>query len=91
MSGPPETGPPDLELHGAKTGNCLRAAIGLSEAGLTYRIRHLDLRRGDQRDRAHLALNPEEKVPVLESPPVHYFMASIYRSPRLRARHSQGG
>jgi GST-like protein len=65
MSGPPEMGPPDLELHGAKTGNCLRAAIGLSEAGLTYRIRHLDLRRGDQRDRAHLVLNPAGKVPVL--------------------------
>jgi hypothetical protein len=28
-----------FELHGAKTGNCLRAAIGLSEARLTYRVR----------------------------------------------------
>jgi GST-like protein len=55
----------DLELHGAKTGNCLRAAIALSEAGLPYKIRHVDLGRGKQRDEAHLALNPAGKVPVL--------------------------
>jgi len=55
----------DLELHGAKTGNCLRAAIGLSEAGLPYVIRHVDLARGEQRDETHLALNPAGKVPVL--------------------------
>jgi GSH-dependent disulfide-bond oxidoreductase len=54
---------PDLELHGAKTGNCLRAAIGLSEAGLPYKIRHVDLGRGRQRDEARL--NPAGKVPVL--------------------------
>jgi GSH-dependent disulfide-bond oxidoreductase len=56
---------PDLELHGAKTGNCLRAAIGLSEAGLHYKTRPVDLGRGEQRDEAHLALNPAGKVPVL--------------------------
>jgi GSH-dependent disulfide-bond oxidoreductase len=55
----------DLELHGAKTGNCLRAAIALSEAGLPYKIRHVDLGRGKQRDEAHLALHPAGKVPVL--------------------------
>jgi GST-like protein len=54
---------PDLELHGAKTGNCLRAAIGLSEASLPYKIRHVDLGRGRQRDEARL--NPAGKVPVL--------------------------
>jgi GSH-dependent disulfide-bond oxidoreductase len=65
MSASAKSGTPDLELHGAKTGNCLRAAIGLSEAGLPYKIRHVDLRRGEQRDEAHLALNPAGKVPVL--------------------------
>jgi GSH-dependent disulfide-bond oxidoreductase len=52
-------------LYGAKTGNCLRAAIGLSEAGLLYKTRHVDLARGEQRDPSHLALNPAGKVPVL--------------------------
>jgi GST-like protein len=56
---------PNLELHGAKTGNCLRAAIGLSEAGLLYKIRHVDLSRGEQREQSHMALNPAGKVPVL--------------------------
>ena len=60
-----ESGTPELELHGAKTGNCLRAAIGLSEAGLHYQTRHVDLGRGEQRDEPHLALNPAGKVPVL--------------------------
>ena len=65
MSVSAESGTPDLELHGAKTGNCLRATIGLSEAGLQYQIRHVDLGRGEQRDERHLALNPAGKVPVL--------------------------
>jgi GSH-dependent disulfide-bond oxidoreductase len=65
MNASAKSGRPDLELHGAKTGNCLRAAIGLSEAGLLYKIRHVDLGRGEQRDEPHLALNPAGKVPVL--------------------------
>jgi len=55
----------DLELHGAKTGNCLRAAVGLTEAGLLYKICHVDLGRGEQRDEPLVALNPAGKVPVL--------------------------
>jgi GST-like protein len=65
MSASAESGKPMLELHGAKTGNCLRAAIGLREAGLLYKIRHVDLGRGEQRGQSHLALNPAGKVPVL--------------------------
>ncbi|WP_233833761.1 glutathione S-transferase family protein [Paraburkholderia sp. ZP32-5] len=57
-----------LELHGARTGNCLRAAIALNEAGLSYRIHHVDLRGGEQRSEPHLALNPRGKVPVLVIP-----------------------
>ena len=65
MRAPSEAGGPDLELFGARTGNCLRAAIGLSEAVLPYRVRHVDLRSGEQRGAAHLARNPAGKVPVL--------------------------
>jgi GSH-dependent disulfide-bond oxidoreductase len=54
-----------LELHGARTGNCLRAAVGLEEAGLAYTVRHVGLAQGEQRSVAHLALNPAGKVPVL--------------------------
>jgi GSH-dependent disulfide-bond oxidoreductase len=65
MSTSAESGAPELELYGAKTGNCLRAAIGLSEAGIPYNIRHVDLPRGEQRDASHIALNRAGKVPVL--------------------------
>ncbi|MDB5976200.1 MAG: Glutathione S-transferase [Nevskia sp.] len=52
-------------LYGAKTGNCLRAAIGLEEAGLPYEIRRVNLQFGEQRGPDFLALNPAGKVPVL--------------------------
>ena len=41
------------------------AAVGLSEAGLTHQVRQMDLRSGEHRGAAHLALNPAGKVPVL--------------------------
>lgn len=53
------------ELHGAKTGNCLRAAIALEEAGMNYQPVHVDLAHGEQRTDRHLALNLTGKVPVL--------------------------
>jgi len=52
-------------LYGSKTGNCLRAAIGLEEAGLRYEIRRVNLQFGEQRGPDFLALNPAGKVPVL--------------------------
>jgi GSH-dependent disulfide-bond oxidoreductase len=32
-----------LELYGAQTGNCIRAAIALEEAGLSYTPKLVDL------------------------------------------------
>jgi GST-like protein len=54
-----------LELYGAQTGNCIRAAIALEEAGLSYTPRLVDLAGGEHAGSAHLALNPAGKVPVL--------------------------
>jgi len=55
---------PTLELYGAQTGNCIRAAIALEEAGLSYTPKHLDLSSGAHQGTDHLALNPLGKVPV---------------------------
>jgi len=55
----------ELELYGARTGNCRRAAISLEEAGLAYRVQPVNLSDGAQRSPAHLALNPAGQVPVL--------------------------
>jgi hypothetical protein len=46
------------ELVGARTGNCLRAAIALEAAGMFYTVRRLDLAAGEQHGYPHLALNP---------------------------------
>ena len=54
-----------LELYGALTGNCIRAAIALEEANLPYAVTHVDLRMGQQRQALVLALNPRGQVPVL--------------------------
>lgn len=54
-----------FELYGAQTGNSIRAAIALEEAGLSYTPRLVDLSSGAQRSVDHLALNPAGKVPVL--------------------------
>jgi GST-like protein len=53
------------ELVGARTGNCVRAAIALEAAGIPYTVRRIDLAAGQQRSERHLALNPSGKVPVL--------------------------
>jgi GST-like protein len=56
---------PQIELYGAKTGNTLRAAIALQEAGIPYVPRYLDLHAGAQRESTYLTLNPAAKVPTL--------------------------
>jgi GSH-dependent disulfide-bond oxidoreductase len=55
-----------LILYGADTGNCRRAAIGLSEAGLSYKVERIDLKAGGQFAEPLKTLNPSGKVPVLE-------------------------
>jgi GSH-dependent disulfide-bond oxidoreductase len=54
-----------IELHGAQTGNSIRAAIALEEAGLSYTPKLVDLASGAHQGVDHLALNPLGKVPVL--------------------------
>jgi GST-like protein len=52
------------ELYGASTGNSLRTAIALAEAGIEFTPRCLDLLSGDQRAPEYLALNPLGKAPT---------------------------
>jgi GST-like protein len=54
-----------IELHGDRTGNCVRVAIALEEAGLPYVVSRVDLSRGEQREARHLHLNPAGKVPTI--------------------------
>ncbi|AGW95253.1 hypothetical protein N234_34910 [Ralstonia pickettii DTP0602] len=54
-----------IELYGALTGNCIRAAIALEEAGVPYTVKRIDLAAGEQLGSQHRALNAFGKVPVL--------------------------
>jgi len=54
-----------IELHGARTGNSLRAAIALEESGLPYAVRKVDLAAGEHRMDAFRRLNQAGKVPAL--------------------------
>jgi glutathione S-transferase len=58
----------------------------LEELGADYELRLLNLRRGDQRQPAFLAINPMGKVPALlhgealitEQPAVYQYAAELY-------------
>jgi GST-like protein len=52
-------------LYGARTGNCLRAAVALEEAGVPYTISKIALRRGEHKGAEFLAINPLGLVPAL--------------------------
>jgi GSH-dependent disulfide-bond oxidoreductase len=54
-----------VELYGSQTGNCIRAAIALEEAGIPFVVRHVDLALLEHREKSFLALNPAGKVPVM--------------------------
>ena len=57
-----------MQLYGAPTGNCQRAAIALEEAGIPYEPILVDLRRAEHRTPSFLQRrNPAGKVPVLVS------------------------
>ena len=54
-----------IELWGYHTGNCLRAAIALEEAGIQYETRLVNLPGLEHKDARFTELNPIGQVPVL--------------------------
>jgi GSH-dependent disulfide-bond oxidoreductase len=54
-----------IELFGDATGNCIRVAVALEEAGLPYRITRIDLGKGQQRSPDYLRLSPLGRVPTI--------------------------
>ena len=54
-----------IDFYGAATPNAYKVAILLEELGLDYRSHHLDTARGDHRQPAFLALNPNGKLPAI--------------------------
>ena len=54
-----------IDLYAWQTSNCQRVAILLEECGLAYRVRKVDLFKGEQQSPEFLKLNPAAAVPVI--------------------------
>jgi GST-like protein len=54
-----------IDLYLWATGNGLRAAIGLAEAGLEYRVHKVDLAKGEQKSAEYLRINPAGQIPAM--------------------------
>ncbi|MGR6431618.1 glutathione S-transferase family protein [Rhizobium sp. PAMB 3174] len=54
-----------IEVHAFATPNSIKVLIALEELGLPYALKSVNVRKGEQKDDAFLALNPNGKVPVL--------------------------
>jgi GST-like protein len=54
-----------IEVHAFATPNSVKVLIALEEIGLPYELQPVNVRKGEQKAEAFLALNPNGKVPVL--------------------------
>lgn len=54
-----------IEVHAFATPNSVKVVIALEELGLTYDLKPVNVRAGEQKAQAFLALNANGKVPVL--------------------------
>jgi GST-like protein len=57
-----------LELHSYPTANGLKVMVVLEELNLPWRHVDVNIRLGEQFSKAHLALNPNNKIPALVDP-----------------------
>lgn len=68
-----------LDFYYYKSPNGRKVLIALEELALPYRVRWLDLSKGEQYDPEHLKLSPGGKIPALVDPdgPVRLFESVV--------------
>lgn len=54
-----------IEVYAFATPNSVKVVVALEELGLPYELKAVNVRTGEQKNAAFLALNPNGKVPVL--------------------------
>lgn len=54
-----------VEVYAFATPNSVKVPIALEELGLPYKLKAVNVRKGEQKEEAFVALNPNGKVPVL--------------------------
>ena len=57
---------PKIKLYTAAAPNGRKVSIALEELGLPYEVISVDLAAGGQREESFLAMNPNNKIPVLD-------------------------
>ena len=57
-----------IQLYTYQTPNGHKASIMLEETGLPYDVHIVDIEKGEQNSPAFLALNPNNKIPVIVDP-----------------------
>ena len=57
-----------IKVYAFSTPNSVRVPIGLEELGLDYELEPVNVRKGEQKLPAYLALNSNGKVPVIVDP-----------------------
>ncbi len=57
-----------IKVYAFATPNSVRIPIALEELGLPYEIQAINVRNGEQKDPAYLAVNPNGKVPAIVDP-----------------------
>jgi glutathione S-transferase len=80
---------PDLTLWGVGTSRTLRPHWAMHELGLPYRTRPIGARTGETKTAEYTALNPRQKVPLLqdgdfrigESPAIVAYLSHTYSTP----------
>ena len=60
--------PDAITLYGMSSPNVFKLSIMLEEADLPYRVRHVDVFAGEQRQAAFLQISPNARVPVIVDP-----------------------
>ena len=64
----PARRPDRIQLYSLPTPNGVKVSIMLEETGLPYEVHVVDIERGEQREPAFLALNPNNKIPAILDP-----------------------
>jgi GSH-dependent disulfide-bond oxidoreductase len=57
-----------IDLYISGTANGYRASVALEEAGLAYRVRKVDLAKGEHRTPEYLNINPAGLIPAMVDP-----------------------
>ena len=57
-----------IELHTWNTPNGRKISVALEEMGLPYRVKTINISKGEQFDPAFLKISPNNKIPAIEDP-----------------------